>query len=166
MTQWIALLANALLFVALPAVVGFLLSGWLTERAKRRRWSPLAVRTLGTVVTIVWIAIVVVGIALTLGSFNLFSALTISAVAAVAVTLALQTTLQNIISGFILIHQRFLHLGDSIQFSGVKGTVVSIGLVEVVIRTDGGALAMISTSNLLLGPLVNFTAASRLSGEY
>ncbi len=157
---------RVLLFIVVPAAVGIFLSGWAGNFAKRRGSSPLVVRTLRVVITIVWVAIVVAETAAILGTFSILSALTVSAVAGIAVTLALQTTLQNILAGFILIRQRFLHIGDSIQFSGVKGTVVSIGLVEVVVRTDGGALAMMSNANLLSGPLINFTAAQRLAGEY
>lgn len=157
---------DVVLFIALPAAVGIVLSKTLGDAAKRRHWSPFDVRSVRVVTTVIWVAIVVAGTAYTLGAYSILSALTISAVAGIAVTLALQTTLQNILSGFILVQQRFLRLGDQVQFSGIKGTVVSIGLVEVVLRIDGGALAMVSTSNLLAGPLVNFTAATRLSGEY
>ena len=157
---------EAIFFIAVPAVVGYLCARWAGDSAKRRGWPPLRVRVLRVVITIVWVSIVVAGTAATVGTFSFLSALTLSAVAGVAVTLALQTTLQNIIAGFILMQQRFLHLGDQIQFSSVKGTIVGIGLVEVVLRTETGALAMISNANLLSGPTVNFTASQRLSGEY
>jgi len=157
---------DTILFIILPAAAGYALSQTLGTALKRRGASPLRVRTVRIVITIIWIAIVIAGTAATLGSFSFLSALTISAVAGIAITLALQTSLQNILAGFILVERRFLHLGDLVQFAGVKGTVVDIGLVEVVIRTESGALAIISTSNLLAGPLINFTAATRLSGEY
>lgn len=157
---------DVLLLIVLPAVVGYLLARWAGDTARRRGWPPLRVRILRIVITVGWIAVVIADTAGTVGTFSFLSALTVSAVAGIAVTLALQTTLQNILSGFILIQQRFLHLGDQIQFSGIKGTVVSIGLVEVVLKTDAGALAMVSNANLLAGPMVNFTAAQRLSGEY
>jgi len=157
---------DILLFIALPAIVGYLLSRWAGDTAKRRGWSPVSVRVLRVVITILWVAVVVAGTAATLGSFSFLSALTVSAVAGIAITLALQTTLQNILAGFILIQQRFLHLGDVIQCSGVKGTVVGIGIVSVVVRTESGALAMVSNANLLAGPMINFTATERLSGEY
>jgi len=160
------LVIDVVFFIALPAAVGYLLSQWLGGVVKRRGWSPLGVRTLRLVITIIWVGIAIAGTAFTVGSFNFLSALTVTAVAGIAITLALQTTFQNILAGFILIQERFLRIGDSVQFSGIKGTVVAIGLVEVVLKTDTGALAMISTSNLLAGPLVNFTAAQRLAGEY
>ncbi len=161
-----SLALDILLFIVVPAGVGIALSQWAGDMAKKRDWSPLSVRTLRVGITAAWIAIVIAGAAATLSSYSILSALTLSAVAGVAITLALQTTLQNILSGFILIRNRFLHVGDQVLFSGVKGTVVSLGLIEVVIRTDTGALAMVSNANLLSGPLINFTAATRLAGEY
>lgn len=166
MTGTETIVLDVLLFIALPAAVGYLLSRWAGDAAKRRGWSPSGVRTLRVVITIVWVAFVVAESAATVGSFSFLSALTVSAIAGIAITLALQTTLQNIISGFILIQQRFLHMGDEIQFGGIKGTVVGIGLVEVVLRLENGALAMVSNSNLLAGPTINFSATKRLSGEY
>jgi len=160
------IILDVILFIALPAGVGYLLSRWAGDTAKHRGWSPVNVRVLKVVITIIWVAIVIAGTAATLGSFSFISALTVSAVAGIAITLALQTTLQNILAGFLLIQRRFLHLGDVIQFSGVKGTVVGIGIVSVVVRTETGALALVSNSNLLAGPMINFTAATRLSGEY
>ncbi len=164
LTEAVAL--DIVLFILVPAVTGYSLSRWGGEAAKRRGWPPARVHTLRVVITIVWVAIVVAGAAATLGSFSFLSALTVSAVAGIAITLALQTTLQNILAGFVLIQQRFLRIGDLVQFSGVKGTVVGIGLVEVVLKTESGALAMVSNSNLLSGPMINFTATQRLSGEY
>lgn len=166
--MWISeqLALDILLAIVLPAVVGIVLARWAGDAARRHGWPPLRVHSLRVTITCIWVAIVVGGSAVTLSSYSILSALTLSAIAGVAITLALQTTLQNIIAGFILIRNRFLHLGDQVQFSGVKGTVVGLGLIEVVIRTDTGALAMVSNANLLSGPLINLTASTRLSGEY
>lgn len=152
--------------IVLPIVVGIPLTKWAGDLAKRRGSSPMLVRTLRIVITVVWVAIVIVGVSLAFAPFNLLSGLTVSAIAAIAVTLALQTTLQNLISGFLLLRGRFIRLGDVIQVSGVKGSVVSIGLIQVVLKLEGGALAVISNSNLLSGPMVNYTAPARLAGEY
>lgn len=166
MDQPDVLILDVLLLIVLPAVIGYVLGRWLGDSVKRRGWPPLGVRTLRLVIWILTSLVVIGGLAYTLGSYSFLSALTISAIAGIAVTLALQTTFQNILAGIMLIQRQFLHTGDKIQFGGMTGTVVSIGLVEVVIKTDTGALAMISNSNLISGPFVNFTAATRLSGEY
>lgn len=157
---------DVVFLILLPVVIGIPLTKWVGDTAKRRGSSPLLVRSLRIVVTVVWVAIAIAGVALAFAPFNFFSALTVTAVAGIVVTLALQTTLQNLISGILLLRGRFLRLGDVIQFSGVKGSVVSIGLIEVVLKLESGALAVVSNSNLLSGPMINFTAPARLAGEY
>ena len=154
------------LLILLAPVAGLLATKWVGDVLKRRAETPLLVRVLRLAITAVWVSLTIFGIDLALGGASFLPTLTFSAIAGVAVTLALQTTLQNIIAGFILLRGRFLRLGDVVQLAGVSGSVVSIGIVSVVLRLDNGALAIVSNSNLLSGPLVNFTAATRLAGEY
>lgn len=152
--------------ILLPIGIGIPLTKWAGDAAKRRGSSPLLVRTLRIAITVTWVAIVMVGVSVAFAPFNPLSGLTVSAVAAIVVSLALQTTLQNMIAGIFLLRGRFLRMGDVVQFSGVKGTVVSIGFIEVVLKLDTGALALVSNANLISGPMVNFTAPVRLAGEY
>jgi small conductance mechanosensitive channel len=157
---------EAIFLVVLPAVVGTLASKWVGDAAKRRGSSPGTVRGLRVAITIVWIAIVAYGISLALGPVSILSTLTVSAIAGIAVTLALQTTLQNLVAGFILLRNNFLRPGDQISISGIKGRVANIGLVDTVIKLEDGTLVFLSNSTLMSGPLVNYTASQRLSGEY
>jgi small-conductance mechanosensitive channel len=157
---------DIVLLVLVPAVVGILLTRWIRERAKRAGSSPAQVRGLEILVTVIWVALVLIGTSVTLGPISLLSTITFSAVTGIAVTLALQTTLQNFVSGVILLQHRAIRIGDVIQFGGVKGEVVSFGLVTTVVKQEDGTLVFVSNSNLLGGPLVNYTAAKRLEGEY
>lgn len=154
------------LLIVVPVVAGIFLSKWIGDAAKRRGSSPLLVRTLRLLVTVIWISIVLVGSYLAFGPFSFLSALTVSAVVSIALVLALQTALQNIISGFTLLRQGFLRLGDVVQISGVKGSVVSIGLLNVVLKLEDGSLAVVSNATLLSGPYINHSTATRLAGEY
>jgi small-conductance mechanosensitive channel len=158
--------AEVVLFILVPGIAGPLLARWAGNRAKRLGESPARVRGIQIVITVAWIAIVVTGVWVTFGPISFLSTLTFSAVAGIAVTLALQTTLQNLVSGILLLQHRFLRVGDSVQFSGLKGAVVGFGLVNTVIKLEDGTLAFVSNSNLLAGPLINFTASKRLAGEY
>lgn len=152
--------------VLVPGIAGPLLSRWVKDWAKRSGSTPATVRGLQIAITVSWVALVVVGLSVTLGSVSFLSTLTFSAIAGIAVTLALQTTLQNLVAGVLLLQHRFVRVGDAVQFSGLKGTVVGFGLVTTVIKQSDGTLAFVSNSNLLGGPLINFTAADRFSGEY
>jgi small conductance mechanosensitive channel len=96
-----------------------------------------------------------------------FTALTISGIAGVAVSLALQNTLSNIIAGILMLHDGVLKLGDTIEYGGsLKGKVIRVALRNTWITMDDGAVAVISNSNLSSGPLVNHTAKDRLRKKF
>lgn len=157
---------EVVLWVVVPAVAGPLIARWASGQAKRAGATPVRVRGLEVLVTIVWVAIVIAGLSVLLAPLNFVSTLTVSAIGGIAVTLALQTTLQNLVCGLILLQNRVLRVGDSVQFSGLNGVVVAIGLVKTVIKLPDGTLAFVSNSNLLNGPLINSTAGQRFLGEY
>lgn len=166
MLQGAALFEVVLFLIALPAALGIYATRYIGVRAKQLGRAPTEVRAERIILTVVWVSIAVAGFYLAFGTFSLFPTLTVSAIAGLALSLSLQTTLQNIIAGSMLLRGRFLRVGDAIQYSGVKGRVASIGLVTVVVKADDGTLSMVSNSSLLSGPLTNFTASSRLAGEY
>ena len=112
--------------------------------------------------TLVWISLAGVGILSVIGVASEFSFLTISGIVGLAVSLALQNTLSNIISGVLLLSDGVLRLDDSVEYSGVKGVVVKIGLRATWVKTDRGDIAVISNNYLVNGPLVKHTATKRL----
>jgi len=112
--------------------------------------------------TLVWITLAGVGILGVIGVASEFSFLTISGIVGLAVSLALQNTLSNIISGVLLLSDGVLRLDDSVEYSEVKGVVVKIGLRATWVKTDRGDIAVISNNYLVNGPLVNHTATQRL----
>jgi small-conductance mechanosensitive channel len=91
-----------------------------------------------------------------------FTALTISGIAAIAFSLSLQTALSNVIAGILLLLDNTLRLNDVIQYSGIKGEVVKLGLRNTWVKTDEGNLVIISNSQIASGPLTNYTAGERL----
>jgi len=112
--------------------------------------------------TLVWITLAGVGILSVIGIASQFSFLTISGIVGLAVSLALQNTLSNIISGVLLLSDGVLRLDDSIEYSGLGGVVVKIGLRATWVKTDRGDIAVISNNYLVNGPLINHTATQRL----
>jgi small conductance mechanosensitive channel len=112
--------------------------------------------------TLLWITLAGVGILSITGIASVFSFLTISGIVGLAISLALQNTLSNIISGVLLLSDGVLRLDDSVEYGGVKGVVVKIGLRATWVKTDQGDIAVISNNYLVNGPLVNHTATQRL----
>ena len=135
----------------------------LTARAARRAGvAPNEVRQIQDALVIIFIAIAAVIITGVLGISSLFTTFTFSAVAGLAATLALQSTLQNIIAGIFMIRDHTLRLGDSIEIGGMKGRVVKLGFRTVWLKDERGSVVIVSNNTLLNGPFVNHTATLRL----
>ncbi|MBI3858757.1 MAG: mechanosensitive ion channel [Thaumarchaeota archaeon] len=90
------------------------------------------------------------------------STLTISGIGGLAVTLALQNTLSNIIAGVLMFRDGVLRLGDDVEFGPVRGAVVKLSLRTTWVKRGDGSITVIGNSNLASGPIVNYTAKARL----
>ena len=139
-----------------------LLSRLTARAAKRAGVAPNEVRQIQDALLIIFIAIIAVVITDVLGISSFFTTFTFSAVAGLAATLALQSTLQNIIAGIFMIRDHTLRLGDSIEIGGMKGRVVKLGFRTTWLKDEGGSVVIVSNNTLLNGPFVNHTATQRL----
>ena len=168
MTDWTTYLPDIETIVVAGALAagGYALSRRAATSLRVRGAPATAVRWARIVVSLTGFLLAGTVLFVVFGPLTLASGLTLSAVVGLAATLALQTTISNLIAGFILLRDRVLRLNDRIMIGGVSGTVVRLGLVTTWLRLDDGSLASVSNSNLLAGPLVNRSTGDRLKGEY
>jgi small-conductance mechanosensitive channel len=155
-------IAVALVFALGGYYVSHQAARWLRHRQSPPssiRWARFSVATVGLLLAGATLFVA-------FGPLTIAGGLTLSAIVALVVSLAISTVIGNVLSGLILIRDRVLRLGDHIKVGGVEGSVVQLGLVTVWLRLDDGSLATISNSNLLSGPMVNRSAQDRLKGEY
>jgi small-conductance mechanosensitive channel len=166
--DWLAYLGTLEVFVVVAVIGagGYFLSRAVASWLHQRGAPPHEVRGVRIAVSLIAVALIAVVLFVAFGPLPVVSGVTVSAIIGLAATLALQTTIGNVISGFILLHNRMLRLNDTIQVSGVTGRVVQVGLITAWLRLEDGSVASVSNSNLLSGPLVNRSARERLSGEY
>ena len=143
-------------------VVEELLSRLTARAAKSAGIAPNEVRQVQDAFVIIFVAIALVAITGALGVSSFFTTLGISAVAGLAATLALQTTLQNIIAGIFMIRDHTIRLGDSIEIGGMKGQVVRMGFRTTWLKDDSGSIVVVGNNTLMNGPFVNHTATDRL----
>jgi len=139
-----------------------LLSRLTARAAKSAGVAPNEVRQIQDALLIIFIAIAAVVVTGVLGISSFFTTFTFSAVAGVAATLALQSTLQNIIAGIFMIRDYTLRLGDSIEIGGMKGKVVRLGFRTAWLKDEGGSVVIVSNNTLMNGPFANRTATQRL----
>ena len=114
-----------------------------------------------------WVAVLMImlGVAAVLGITGISSqltTLTLSGIGGLALSLALQNTLSNVIAGVLMLQEGILRLGDEIEFGSIRGEVVKLSLRATWIRANDGAIAVIGNSNLAAGPIINKTAKARL----
>ena len=75
----------------------------------------------------------------------------------VGVGFGLQNIVNNFISGLILLFERPIQPGDTIEVGGVSGVVKSIGIRSSTIATGDGADAIIPNATLISEKLMNWT---------
>ena len=115
--------------ISVVVILGFWFAAELVTRVvtrvtTRAGFSKSQVRSIRDGFRIIWVILAVAGIIRVTGLTSEFTTLTISGITGLAITLALQTTLQNMISGVLLFYYFNLRLHDIVEFSGIKGEVV------------------------------------------
>ena len=148
--------------IAVSWLVSELFIRLIKRGAKRAGASAELIRNVREGLSLLWLVFVVGWLVIVTGLGSIFSFLTLSGIVGLAISLALQNTLSNIISGILLLSDGVLRLHDSVEYSGVKGKVVKIGLRATWVKTDSGDIDIISNNYLVNGPLLNFTAGQRL----
>jgi small conductance mechanosensitive channel len=88
--------------------------------------------------------------------------LTLTGVMAIIISLALQETLSNIISGLVLIYDGYVREGDVIEINFVRGTLVRLTLRNSYIQTKDKNFVAVCNQKMLQGPLINFSRNGEL----
>ncbi len=78
-------------------------------------------------------------------------------IAGIAIGFAAQTSISNIISGLFLISEKTFEVGNLIQSGSTTGTVMSIDLLSIKIRTLDNKLVRIPNESIIKNELVNIT---------
>ena len=158
----IGLLIRVALTLAGFWLVSQLLVQAVTAAAKRAGVAQGQVRLIKEGIRSVFAVFTIIIVVDISGLTSDITTITISAIAAIVLSLGLQATLSNVISGFLVLLDNTLRVNDSIEYGGIKGGVVKIGLRNVWVKTAEGNLVIISNSQIANGPLTNFTASERL----
>lgn len=83
-----------------------------------------------------------------------------SAILALVVGFAAQSTLANFVAGVLIAMLQPLRIGDAVSVTGASGTVVEIGLTYTVIRAADGARYFVPNAKLASDTIRNATIAS------
>jgi len=75
----------------------------------------------------------------------------------VGIGFGLQNVVNNFVSGLIMLFERPMKLGDTVQVADVSGTVERIGIRSSTLRTAEGAEVVVPNANLISERLTNWT---------
>jgi len=74
----------------------------------------------------------------------------------------LQTVVSNFISGLILVFERPIHVGDTVEVNNLLGTVNRIGVRSSSVITFDGAEVVVPNNNLIANDLINWTLSDSI----
>ncbi len=151
---WLPILkAVALLIIGLPTIVW--LSQFLQKKLAKRlgKHLSLLIRHLGFYGGI----IVIILMALSQLGFNVTALLGAAGIFGVTIGFASQTSISNIISGIFILLERSFKIGDIIDCQQATGTVQSIDLLSVQLKTNDGKLVRVPNEIVLKNIITNKT---------
>lgn len=151
LARWVAAIGAAILGLAVAAVVGAL-AGRIAARRHDRHVASIASKAVFYILFVLAAILV-----LSLLPVDLTGVLAAAGLLGFAVGFAAQTSFSNIISGLFLIFEGSFRVGDLIQTGDVIGTVLSIDLLSIKVRTLDNRFVRIPNESLIKGNLTNLT---------
>lgn len=87
------------------------------------------------------------------------SIVALASVLTLALSLALQNMVSNVIGGFTILSTHPFHSGDYVEIAGQSGTVQEINMTYTMLATPDNKLVSIPNSAVVAAQIVNYTAA-------
>jgi len=146
--------AGVVLIVALwisSAIEARLLSGASGENLSLRKVAANTVRAL-----LVFVGLLV---GLTAAGIDLTALSVLGGAIGVGVGLGLQKLAANYVSGFVILTERSLRIGDTVRVDGFEGRITDIAMRYTVIRSPGGREAIVPNEMLITQRVENSSLA-------
>ena len=128
------------------------------EKSKLEKAAHGLIKTLARTVMLVLLALIV---ASALG-IDVTGIVALASVATLAVSLALQNMLSNVIGGFTLLYTHPFKSGDYVEIAGQSGTVQEVGMSYTKLATPDNKVISIPNSAVVAAQVINYsTTGSR-----
>ena len=164
LSLWVAsatsFLVSAVLPAALIAVVGIvivrLILQLVNKALEKSKLDKVAHKLIQAVLRVVLYGLLVLIVASKLG-IDVTGIVALASVLTLAVSLAVQNTLTNLISGFTLLYTKPFVSGDFVEIAGQSGTVQEIGLTYTKLATADNKSVSIPNGAVTSAQIVNYT---------
>ena len=146
--------------VLIILVVGILISRIVMSIVKRTlsksKLEKAAHGLICSVVRVVLYGLLILICASALG-IDVTGVVALASVVTLAVSLALQNSLTNLIGGFTLLYTHPFASGDFVEVAGQSGTVQEIGMAYTKLTTPDNKMVSIPNSSVVAAQIVNYT---------
>ena len=158
-TFGLVLVAGIILYGAF--VSSWILQSILMENVLNRGHMDSGARI--SVARLVHYAMVLVGflIALSTMGFELKNITIIGGALGVGIGFGMQTIVNNFVCGLIMLFERPLKVGDSVEFGTQQGRVKQVGLRATVVATYDNAESVVPNADLITSQVTNWTLSNR-----
>jgi potassium-dependent mechanosensitive channel len=141
---------------ALANLLAFALRKLLLSAFPRQRGLPFTISKVTYYVLLVLVFLAaLVNAGMELNKFTL-----VTGALGVGVGFGLQNVVNNFVSGLILLFERPIRVGDTVEMKGLAGTVRRIGARSSTIQTGEDAEVIVPNSNLISNEVINWTLSS------
>lgn len=131
----------------------FLFKALLTESKSDNQMVPF-IKELSKIVTIIFAVFVVLGSVFNLNVATIIAGLGIGGI---AVALAAQDTLQNLLGSFTIFADKPFVVGDTVRIDKYEGTIEKVGFRSTLLRTVDKTLVVIPNKKMVDSPLENLS---------
>ena len=160
------IIVGQVLSIPLVLIVGALLlrwgARWISKRLTDRHHGPDVIHLVRRLFFVVG-TVILVGIALEMLNVPLAAFAFVSGAVAIGVGFGAQNIINNFISGWILLWERPIRIGDFLEVGDARGTVEAINTRSTRIRRVDGVHMLVPNSQLLENTVVNWTLVDRVT---
>lgn len=154
-----------ILFIPLLIFIGLLLTNWLTKLVSKRLTSkntdPNIIHLVQRILYVISITVLIISI-LDFMNVPIAAFAFLSGAIAIGFGFGAQNIINNFISGWILMWERPIRIGDFLEVENTKGIVEEINTRSTRIKRVDGVHLLIPNSKLLENTVVNWTLVDQL----
>ena len=162
-----SMVLEAAAVIGFALLVQYSLSWTFLKFGRRAGFSRAQLLTIRKWIRLLTLVIAVAGLTIVLELDSPVELLTFAGIAALVFGMMIQGFVANVFAGFLVFKQDTLRFGDLVEVAGAgKGKVVKVGLRNIWIKTETGALVVIENSRIEHGRLWNYSAVARLEKHF
>ncbi|MCH8476644.1 MAG: mechanosensitive ion channel [Wenzhouxiangella sp.] len=155
----------ALIWQVLGTILIFIIGRWIAKALvrmlrstmKRREMAALRINFIGNILNAILLVLVVL-VAIGHLGIPVTPLIAVLGGLALAIGLALQSSLSNFASGIMIIAFHPFSRGNFVEAGGVSGTVQKVGIFQTELKTPDNRPVIVPNSTITSSPITNFSA--------